>query len=258
MKDKLKILIVDDDQNMAHTLADILAISGYEPLEANSPLEGLKIVQEKPLDCVLTDVRMPRMSGIELLDEIQKINPNLPVILMTAYAADELTKQGLEKGAMGLLAKPFEISLVLNFLTILSEERCIAVVDDDPAFCKTLAEILTRRGYKVKIISDPSQLFKVMKQQSLTVLLDIKLSKKYSNEVLAEIRKKFSDIPVVLITAYRDEMSASIKKALELDAFTFLYKPLDIPQLLNTFDEILKKRLKNALQEKNPPEQYTE
>ncbi len=250
MKTKLRILIVDDDRNMAHTLADILAISGYEPLEANSPEEALKILNEEQVDCVLTDVRMAGMSGVELFEEIQKVKADLPVVLMTAYAPDDQIRHGLKSGAMGLLTKPLEINLLLNFLTILSNEHCIAVVDDDPVFCKTLAEILTRRGYTVKIVLDPGQVFEVITPLMQSVLLDMKLNGKDGQEVLAQIRKKFSDIPVVLITAYRQEMSAAIEKALALDAFACLYKPLDIPQLLKTLDEILDNRLKKVFDEK--------
>jgi two-component system response regulator HydG len=247
MKTKIRVLIVDDDQNMAHTLADILAISGYEPLEANSPEEALKIVTEKPVDCVLTDVRMAGMNGVELFEEIHKINAALPVVLMTAYAADDLIRHGLKRGAMGVLTKPLEINQLLGFLTILSNEHCIAVVDDDPAFCKTLAEILNRRGFFVKVVTDPGQLLEVLSPQVQSVLLDMKLGGTDGLKILEQIRENYSDIPVLLITAYRQEMAAAIEKALALHAFACLYKPLDIPQLLKTLDEILTNRLKKSI-----------
>jgi two-component system response regulator HydG len=247
MKTKLRILIVDDDHNMAHTLADILAISGYEPLEANLPEEALKIVTEKPVDCVLTDVRMSGMNGVELFEEIHKINAALPVVLMTAYAADDLITHGLKRGAIGVLTKPLEINQLLGFLTILSNEHCIAVVDDDPAFCKTLAEILARRGYHVKVVSDPGQLLEVMTPQVQSVLLDMKLGDTDGLKILEQIHEHHSDIPVLLITAYRQEMASAIEKALALHAFACLYKPLDISQLLKTLDEILANRLKKSI-----------
>jgi DNA-binding NtrC family response regulator len=250
MKTKLKVLIVDDDINMVHTLADILAISGYLPLEANSASEALKIINAKQVDCVLTDVRMGDISGVELFEEIQKLKPDLPVVLMTAYAPDDQIRHGLKIGALGLLTKPLEINLLLNFLTILSNEHCIAIVDDDPAFCKTLAEILDRRGYSVKIISDPNQILEDLNPQVQSVLLDMKLNGAAGHDVLAKIRKKYTEIPVVLITAYRQEMSEAIEKAVALDVFACLYKPLDIPKLIKTLDEILTTRLKGVLEEK--------
>ena len=81
----------------------------------------------------------------------------MPVILMTAYAPDDQIRHGLKMGAMGLMTKPLEINLLINFLAALSEDHCIAVIDDDPVFCKTIAEILTRRKYTVKIVTEPEK-----------------------------------------------------------------------------------------------------
>ncbi|MBV5267136.1 MAG: response regulator, partial [Burkholderiaceae bacterium] len=66
MDQKLDILIVDDDQRMTHTLADILRLSGHEVTEAASGSIALEKIQARAFDCVLTDVRMPVMDGIEL------------------------------------------------------------------------------------------------------------------------------------------------------------------------------------------------
>ena len=123
MKTKLTVLIVDDDLNMAHTLADILGISGYEPLEANSAEKALNIIKKERIDCVLTDVRMSGKNGIEMFEEIQKINSHLPVILMTAYAPDDQIRHGLKIGARGLLTKPLEINQLLDLLSTLPGGR---------------------------------------------------------------------------------------------------------------------------------------
>ena len=251
MKTKLKVLIVDDDHNMAHTLADILAISNFQPLEADSAEQALQILASEKADCVLTDVRMGGISGVELFEEIQKINPGLPVILMTAYAPDEQIRHGLRIGVIGLLTKPLEISQLLNFLSILSEDRCIAVVDDDPAFCKTITEILTRRGYCAKYVTDADKALEVITPQVQTILLDMKLNSLSGQEVLKKIHKSHKDIPVILITAYRQEMVTASEKGFAQDAFTCLYKPLDIPRLLKTLDELLKIRLKKSLSRKS-------
>lgn len=66
MSQKLRILIVDDDRRMTHTLADILSLSGYEPVEVWSGPEALEKVRTQTFNCVLTDVRMSDMDGVEL------------------------------------------------------------------------------------------------------------------------------------------------------------------------------------------------
>ena len=250
MRAKLKILIVDDDRNMAHTLADILDISGYEPTAVFSPGEAIRVFKENQVDCVLTDVRMPGMSGVDLFEAIHQIKPDVPVLLMTAYASDDQIQQGMAQGVMGLLTKPLEIAQLLSFLGMLANDHCIAIVDDDPAFCKTMAEILTKRGIIVKLIKDPGQVLEAITPEIQTVLLDMKLNGVEGQEVLAQIRRKYSDIPVVIITSYREEMAVAIEKALELDAFTCLYKPMDIPKLMQTLEAIFQSQLKKLLQDK--------
>ena len=63
MDQKLHILIVDDDQRMTRTLADIFSTTGHQPVEANSGAQALELARTQPFDCVLTDVRMPWMTG---------------------------------------------------------------------------------------------------------------------------------------------------------------------------------------------------
>jgi len=248
---KLTVLIVDDDRRMAYTLADILELSCYRAVQAFSAEEAVDaIAREKP-DCVLTDVRMPGMNGVELFREIRKTHTDLPVVLMTAYASDDLIEQGLQQGVLGLLTKPLEIVQLLDFLAALARQRCLAVVDDDPEFCRTLADILTRRGFKVKQVSDPHAVLPSISADLQAVLLDMKLNSIDGSVVIRVLREQYPDLPVLLITGYRREMMASIEKALEMNAFACLYKPLDIPQLIFTLDALWQERLKRTLQGKH-------
>jgi DNA-binding NtrC family response regulator len=247
MKPELNMLIVDDDRRMARTLADIVELSGYRARQAFSAEQALEAVRVDPPDFVLTDVRMPGMSGVELFREIHNLNPQLPVVLMTAYAPDDEIGVGLREGALGLLTKPLEITHLLDFLALLAKERVIAVVDDDVNFSRTLADILTRRGFQVSQVSDPQKVLEAVTPQAGTVLLDMKFSSMDGSQVVERIRARHPQLPILLITGYRREMAAAIEKALELSAFTCLYKPLDIPRLLETLDEVWKLRLKKAL-----------
>jgi DNA-binding NtrC family response regulator len=81
----LRILVVDDDKNFAHTLCDILHSEGYEAEEVHSVKGAQKILEKQHIDCVLSDVRMPEKSGTDFYQEIKGQYPNLPFILMTAY-----------------------------------------------------------------------------------------------------------------------------------------------------------------------------
>ncbi len=78
MNPKLRILIVDDDRRMTRTLADILSLSGYEATEAFSAEQAIQLAGAQAFDCVLTDFKMPGKNGVELHQELRKVQPGLP------------------------------------------------------------------------------------------------------------------------------------------------------------------------------------
>jgi two-component system response regulator HydG len=247
MNQKLRILVVDDDQRMTRTLTDILNMAGYEAVESTSGADALEKVRAGAFDCVLTDVRMPGMDGVEFHRQLRQSHPGLPVLLMTAYAANEVIRQGLEDGIVGVFDKPLNIAHLLGFFDSLSKHRIIAIVDDDPAFCRTLGDILRQRGFNVTLITDPHADVELMTSESQVILLDMKLNGHSGLEVLKEIRARYPSLPVLLVTGYRQEMASAIQAAQELNAYACLYKPLEIPDLLDKLSRLQLERLRGAL-----------
>ncbi len=247
MNPKIRILIVDDDKRITRTLADILTLVGYDPVEAWSGLDALEKARAEQFDCVLTDVRMPGMDGVELHRQLCQVQPGLPSVLMTAYASEELIRRGLEQGVIGALEKPLDINQLLNFFASLIKTHTITIVDDDPAFCETLGDILERRGYKVMKVSDPHTPPEQIADNAQIILLDMKLNHINGHDVLKELRSLYPDLPVLLVTGYGQEMAVPIQRALENDAYACLYKPLVIPELLQKLAEIRAKYLRPML-----------
>ena len=102
------ILIVDDEKHYRLILSEVLQEEGYESFTAASGMEALDILKSQIIDLVLTDVKMPGMSGIDLLENIKEINPDLPVIIMTAFGSVEKAVEAMQKGAYTFILKPFE------------------------------------------------------------------------------------------------------------------------------------------------------
>jgi CheY-like chemotaxis protein len=250
MNPKPRILIVDDDRRMTQTLADILTLSGYDVVESWSGADALGKVRAQSFDCALTDVRMPEMNGVELHRHLRQEQPGLPVALMTAYAADEIIQKGLDEGVVGIFNKPLEVKQLLDFFASLSRNRTIAIVDDDPAFCKTLGDILCQRGFHVRQVIDPHTEVDLFTADAQVILLDMKLNRIDGYDVLSKIRALHPDLPVLIVTGYRQEMAATIQKALELNAYACLYKPLNIPELLEKLLSARATRIRSLLQKK--------
>lgn len=249
MSNPLKVLVVDDDRRMAKTLSDILNINGYTAIEAYSVEGAMELIHNQPVDCVITDIRMPGMDGVDLFHHIHDRLPDLPVILMTAYASNERISEGVEKGAYGVVTKPLEISQILSFLSALSNECIIVVVDDDPAFCKTMNEILSKRGYSVRTVAKPEEVLDNLDENVHGVLLNMRLNSVGGKAILKKIRTKYRDLPVVLVTGYCSKIDDAIEEALAIDAFLCIYKPQDIVRLLETLNELQAQRLKNKLRD---------
>jgi len=102
------VLVVDDERNYLIVLEDLLSEEGYDVLTASSATEALEIIKKTPVHTVLSDIKMPGMDGVELLDEIRNLDNDLPVILMTAFAEVDQAVEAMKKGALDHIQKPFD------------------------------------------------------------------------------------------------------------------------------------------------------
>ena len=116
MRDKPLVLLIDDEQSLIETLTVLLRGEGYDVIFELTGAGGLKAFKDQSPDLVLSDVRMPKMSGIEVLEEIRRTSPNTPVVLMTAQASLQSAIQAVNLGATHYVQKPFENDELLAVL----------------------------------------------------------------------------------------------------------------------------------------------
>ncbi|MEF1184374.1 sigma-54 dependent transcriptional regulator, partial [Vibrio sinaloensis] len=130
-----KVLIVEDDEGLREALVDTLALAGYEWLEADSAEDALVKLKSNTVDIVVSDVQMAGMGGLALLRNIKQHWPNLPVLLMTAYANIEDAVSAMKDGAIDYMAKPFAPEVLLNMVSryapVKSDDNGDAVVADE-------------------------------------------------------------------------------------------------------------------------------
>lgn len=103
-----KILIVDDEANLRKVLRTLLAQDGHQPHAVADGFAALDFLKHHELDLVITDLKMPQMTGLELLHQVQKLRPGLPVILITAHGTVDTAVSALKNGAFDYITKPFE------------------------------------------------------------------------------------------------------------------------------------------------------
>jgi len=122
------VLLVVDDEEKTRRILKINLQEKYHVLQAQNGQEALAILENEPVHLVLTDLRMPVMSGLELLQQMQKLNLNIPVIIITAYGTVENAVEAMKKGAYDYILKPIQIDELemtieksLNYGNLLNE-----------------------------------------------------------------------------------------------------------------------------------------
>jgi two-component system response regulator FlrC len=112
-----KILIVEDDSGLREALMDTLLLAGYQCIEADSGEKALLALKNNKVDLVVSDVQMGGMTGLNLLSNIKKLHPNLPVLIMTAYGTIDDAVQAMRDGACNYMSKPFAPEVLLNMVS---------------------------------------------------------------------------------------------------------------------------------------------
>lgn len=145
-----KILIVDDDPLIRDALTDILSsIGGYDTEVAHNGSDGIRKIKDSGYDIIFTDLTMPHVNGIDLLKEAKKIDPSVPVVVVTGFSTIENAVTAMKEGAHDFITKPFKISKVIELARrIIGERRLlsdIAIKDDHKASMERLnAELFSK------------------------------------------------------------------------------------------------------------------
>jgi len=108
-----KILVVDDETPIRRTLRDILEFEGYEVEEASDGLECIAKVQKEKFDVIITDIKMPKMDGIEALERLQILSPETPVIMVSGHGTIDTAVEAVKKGAFDFISKPPDLNRML-------------------------------------------------------------------------------------------------------------------------------------------------
>ena len=130
MEEKPKIFVLDDNLDMAETVGLMLARAGYQCTVSSQSTKAIDIIAECQPDLIITDLRMPGVSGMEILEHVKNADPALPVIILTGYATVDAAVEGMKKGAADFLSKPFhsdelvlKVKKALTHAKVLDENR---------------------------------------------------------------------------------------------------------------------------------------
>jgi DNA-binding NtrC family response regulator len=139
-----KVLLVDDEVDFVDALAERLEVRGLEVVKTHSGAEALQAAEERVFDAIVLDMAMPEMNGLETLEELLKINPDLQVILLTGRATLEQAAAAIRIGALDLLEKPAEISTLVSKIEQAATRRWSL---EQQRIEEKVADLIRRKGW---------------------------------------------------------------------------------------------------------------
>ncbi|MHA1637443.1 MAG: response regulator [Candidatus Thorarchaeota archaeon] len=237
------IMVVDDNVGLTKTMSLILKKQGFTVVTAHNGLDALNQIEEgMKIDIVFMDIKMPELNGVETFKRLKKMVPNATVIMMTAYAVEDLVQEALEEGAFSIIYKPFDFDYLLSLIDKIREtnmSELVLVIDESLQFIDDFMKILSQRGYKVHMAESCSDAYdKVCDNKYDIVFIDIKLIEADSSKSFKKIHEVRPNIPIIIMSA-DDTAPNEIEKVLLQGGHAYLRKPIDTQQLLSLIDTIL-------------------
>lgn len=234
------VLVVDDDRQMAKTLAAVLRVNGWDTVVAHSGEEAIAASADGRLSAVLMDVKMPGMNGVEAFREIRRSRRGLPVILMTAYSAHELLAQAEREGVLSILPKPIPWATLAGMLDgAVPHRQRLLMVDDDPAFLQTLADSLRRLGrecLQAQTLDDALTLLE--REGPGVVLLDLKIDHVEPRDSVLAIRHMSPAAVLILCSGYPAMLDEAVAGLPPGWVYASLKKPFAPEHLVRILDAI--------------------
>lgn len=122
-----RILVVDDEESIREFFQIMLKREGYEVFTASNGREGFDFLKKNPVDLIISDIQMPEMSGLELLSKVKELDPEMVVLMITAFGSTEIAVEAMKRGAYDYVQKPFKIDEVKIVIRQALEKRSLKI-----------------------------------------------------------------------------------------------------------------------------------
>ncbi|MFP4687153.1 MAG: response regulator [bacterium] len=237
----IKVLVIEDEKVARKQLARFVEQQDFKVFKAGDGKEGLEMFEEHQPEIVITDLKMPRLDGREVLRSIRNSSSRTQVIVITAFGTTDTVISAMREGALDYIKKPIDLDQLevalgrachnLQEMSEIPPYPTVLLAEDDDITRKKLAGLLQKEGWQVTTASDGSEAVESFKKSKIDlVLLDIKMPGKSGLEALHDMRRQTGDFEAIILTGYGDEENATT--ALRDGAHNFIRKPIDLDQLV--------------------------
>ena len=228
---RAQILVVDDEETIRMTMSDIITIKGYEVATAESGETAVQMCTENRYDVILMDVRMPGIDGVEAFRQIRVHQPDVRMIIMTAYSTHELEQVALDEGAIAFIPKPLDIQKVLELIGEAVQKASILFVEDQGTLAAALAPMLEAKGFSVQSVTSPVNALELARQTPFTVVfIDLEMQTMGGLELYLALRKvNPTSVAVMLSKMHTEKEEVTV---------TVMPKPVDPEVVLALLEQL--------------------
>jgi FixJ family two-component response regulator len=241
------ISVVDDDESIRRTTTFLIESFGFRAAAFESAESFLKSVQLHDTSCLLVDVQMPGMNGLQLQSELAAAGHSIPIIFITAFDNKDARQQAMQAGAVAFLGKPFNDEELHQAVRLAlrgqfgATKSLISVIDDDESIRRTTTLLIESFGFRAAAFASAEKFLKSGQLHDTSCLiLDVRMPDINGLELQSKLAAEGYGIPVIFITAYDDKDSRG--RAMRAGAIAFLDKPFSDEQLLQTVRSALMPR----------------
>ena len=233
------ISVVDDDESTLKSTALLIESFGFQVASFESADRLLKSSQLQETSCLVIDLRMPGMNGVQLQSHLASAGYRIPIIFITAYEDRTSRVRAMRAGATAFLAKPFTDHLLLDAIhsalsaRIMSERKLVSIVDDDESIRRTTTLLIQSFGLKAAAFESAEELLKSGQlDETSCLIIDLQMPRMNGLQLQRHLAGSGYTIPIIFITAY-DNID-SRQQAMQAGAVAFLNKPFCDECLLDT------------------------
>jgi FixJ family two-component response regulator len=238
------ISVVDDDESIRRTTRLLIESFGFRAAAFESAESFLRSGQLGDTSCLIVDVQMPGLNGLQLQSQLAAEGCGIPIIFITAHDDKESRRRAMQAGAIAFLGKPFSDEQLLKLLrfALRGESReaqnLISVVDDDESIRRTTRLLIESFGFRAAAFESAESFLRSGQLRDTSCLIvDVQMPGLNGLQLQSHLAAEGCGIPIIFITAYDDKESR--RRAMQAGAVAFLGKPFSDEQLLQTIRSAL-------------------
>ena len=239
------ISVVDDDESTRKSTTLLIESFGFQAAGFESAERFLKSSQLHETSCLIIDVRMPGMNGLQLQSHLAAAGYKIPIIFITAYDDRESRRRAMQAGAVAFVAKPFTDGLLLqairSALPVQSKARgnLISLVDDDESIRRTTTLLIQSFGFQAAAFESAESFLKSGQlHETSCLIVDVQMPRMNGLQLQRYLAASGYRLPIIFITAYDNKESR--QQAMQAGAIAFLSKPFNDKHLLQTIRATLR------------------